>query len=166
MLVHGLLGFHHGDYHEAHHNHGNTQETSASDNDEQQNQAVEGLVPPCCSSDPCAQIESIQQMAEVLQTTASVEAKEEAEDHAKFINEMNEMTEELKEEEKGDSVVDNQQVQAAAAAAEDCAVAFSKKESQKLTSMSLNTALAIGLHNFPEGTRISCCVEKQCWHFI
>jgi zinc transporter ZupT len=159
LLVHGLLGFHHGHHHEI----GNTQEISGSDNDDQ-NQEVDGPLPPCCSTDPCAQIDQIQHMAEVMQARERTEAKEEEQGEHEGIAETDAEKDELKEEEKEDAVAsaDDDNHPHDAGEAENRALALSKKESQKLSRMSLNTAVAIGLHNFPEGRHCVFLGNKAC----
>jgi zinc transporter ZupT len=156
MLVHGLLGYHHSHRNEV----GNTQEISGSDNEDQQNSEEDGPLPPCCAADPCAQIDQIQHMAEVMQARELTEAKnsrevkeEELGDHEEGVEEKISEKDERKEEEKDEIVAsaNDDDPSHDAAAAENRALAISKAESQKLSRMSLNTAVAIGLHNFPEG---------------
>lgn len=97
--------------------------------------------PPCCNSDPVAQLENFKEMASVLQSE-----KEGEDDGGADID---------------DDFVDNLPVdfKANGVAADDDdqddneELGSMKKEDEnrKLVKMGVNTALAIGLHNFPEG---------------
>lgn len=87
--------------------------------------------PTCCSDDPVKRLNDVQRMANVIENEA--EATDEAE-----------VQENIKESTKESNVqvVDEEDVEE---------VDTKTEEAQRLHKMGLNTAIAIGLHNFPEG---------------
>ncbi|CAB9521205.1 Zinc transporter ZupT [Seminavis robusta] len=151
LLVHHLLGFHHGHF-DDHQNH-NTQEVSGSDNEEiqpgEKKGEEDGPLPPCCTTDPGAQIDRLQQMAAVMEAKEldENEQKQEIDEAREDKADVVAADDENKEETKAEIQSEHDE----AAEAEAGALRISKRESQKLSHMSLNTAVAIALHNFPEG---------------
>ena len=94
----------------------------------------------CCSEDPARDLESLQQMAEEVQVQHQDEPSmtNDHSSHDHFVPEEN-------GDEQGDSVnVGN--AQGDAENEDKC----DEHDEAKLMRMSINTALAIGLHNFPE----------------
>jgi len=94
---------------------------------------VEGVdgAPPCCSTDPVGQLEDFQRMAGVIEQETTGEEQKVEETHPI-------------EEKKIQMVeVDAENVEAV--------VESDAEEGKRLHKMGLNTALAIALHNFPEG---------------
>ena len=63
LLVHNLLGYHH----HSHDAKTNTQEISGSDGENDQVDEGPEISPPCCSSDPAAQIDQMQHMADEME---------------------------------------------------------------------------------------------------
>lgn len=92
--------------------------------------------PPCCSSDPVKQLNDFQRMASVIE--------HEIEDAAKEATDETPNDDERPTIEKKESLedVDEENVQI---------VAGDKDETERLHKMGMSTAIAIGLHNFPEG---------------
>lgn len=98
--------------------------------------------PPCCSSDPVKQLDDVQRMASVIEheiEDAAREATGEAQNAPEEVE--NETVEEKK---MAEEEVDEENVQVVDSSQD-------AEESEKLHKMGLNTAIAIGLHNFPEG---------------
>jgi len=99
---------------------------------------VEGVSdgpPACCNSDPVKQLSDIQNMASVIGHEIEDAAKQQAKGDAAID------VENKSHEEEGDQM----DAEAIADTPED------DEENQRLHKMGLNTAIAIGLHNFPEG---------------
>mmetsp|Transcript_1339 Transcript_1339/g.3062 ORF Transcript_1339/g.3062 Transcript_1339/m.3062 type:complete len:365 (+) Transcript_1339:105-1199(+) len=101
---------------------------------------VEGVNdgPTCCSSDPVKQLTDFQRMASVLEHEMGEQQGEDSPLEA-----------EPKEEKEIQSVKsdeENTAVEVVDTSSESVA-----EEAQRLHKMGLNTAIAIGLHNFPEG---------------
>jgi len=104
--------------------------------------------PPCCSTDPVKQLEDVQRMGSVLEheiedaaaeatgEASPVESVEQVQTVGAPIETEKESSE--KKSSEGEEVVDEENVAVV-------------EESQRLHKMGLNTAIAIGLHNFPEG---------------
>lgn len=86
-------------------------------------------VPVCCSDDPAGDLQNLHNMA------AEIENFEATQDHQWEGNQQNRS----QESDDDDEARNNHQDHSA------------ENENKKLMRMSLNTALAIGLHNFPEG---------------
>lgn len=107
---------------------------------------VEGVNdgPPCCSSDPVKQLNDFQRMASVLGHELE-DADGEGADSVKD----EEKDEKTTEDAAPVDVEEKQQPEQDVTAADSDADTFD--EAQRLHKMGLNTALAIGLHNFPEG---------------
>lgn len=122
------------------------------DNDEGE---VEVLAPHCvcCTDDPAAEIEEWHKMAgvdmvdpnEFGEATENIEATENPE-HI----ELGSLGENEQKEGIGsdDSFEENEKIGSSALTQKEEEVAI---ENKKLVNMGINTALAIGLHNFPEG---------------
>lgn len=94
--------------------------------------------PPCCSSDPVQQLNDVQRMGSVLQHEI-----EDAANDATVAPAAIEATE-----------IEDQKMPSEEIDEVNAAVVESSKdvdEAEKLHKMGLNTAIAIGLHNFPEG---------------
>lgn len=92
--------------------------------------------PPCCSSDPVKQLNDVQRMASVIEHEIEGAAKEAT---GETPNDDERPTIEKKESLED---VDEENVQI---------VTEDKAETERLHKMGLSTAIAIGLHNFPEG---------------
>jgi len=104
--------------------------------------------PPCCSHDPVKTLEDVQRMGSVLEheiedaaaeaigEASPVELVEQGQTVGAPIETEKESIE--KKSSEGDEVVDEENVAVV-------------EEQQRLHKMGLNTAIAIGLHNFPEG---------------
>lgn len=99
----------------------------------------------CCSDDPARDLETLQQMAADVQQMHDTDTDEpqhghESHDHGVPEENQEEDLEENEETKQGDAESTNEvQVDA------------------KLMRMSINTAIAIGLHNFPEVGRCQSC---------
>jgi len=91
---------------------------------------VEGVdgTPPCCSTDPVKQLEDVQRMAGVIEGEQNPEGGK---------------TRSIEEKKIQMVDVNAENVEAV--------VEAEAEEKKSLQKMGLNTALAIGLHNFPEG---------------
>jgi len=92
---------------------------------------------PCCNPDPVKQLEDVQKMAGVLANEAE-ENNNNNNNNDEAVEVESPPVEEKKSEDVEEFVVEN-------------AEAVDFEESQRLHKMGLNTAIAIGLHNFPEG---------------
>ena len=92
----------------------------------------------CCSEDPARDLESLQQMAEEVQHRDEPSMTNDHSSHDHYAS-----------EEKEDEQVDSVNAEDAQG---DCENEDdgNKHDEAKLMRMSINTALAIGLHNFPE----------------
>lgn len=101
-------------------------------------EGVDGL--PCCSTDPVKQLDDVRRMASVLEHEMEDAAKEATGDEPKA--EENVEDEKQPIEEREVQMVDVENVEA---------VESDTEEGKRLHKMGLNTALAIALHNFPEG---------------
>lgn len=112
---------------------------------------VDVIVPgcPCCADDPVADLEELQHMAANMETF-----EKEQHHHWEGVDRVTAPEEEVeggeqghapKRHSTGDSSAD------ANATDHDDDDQDSQGENQKLMRMSINTAVAIGLHNFPEG---------------
>lgn len=121
FVVHSLLK----GSHDHHHDH--SADVAASS---QQQEEDQGIVPPICADDPVAQLEKVQQMGHELE-----EKDNQAHSDTKDANNPQQSTG-LTEQSDEDGEQEGK---------------LSKHESDKLNKMSLNTAIAIALHNFPEG---------------
>ena len=139
IIVHTLLGFKHDDHHhgvprstedDASLSDGRRNRDSANDSDEQEEQDDDVMNPPCCAHDPAAQLDRVQHMVEEMERVGAEEEKHEVGD---------------------DNNNGNNDENAEAEPQENRNTGLSKDESKKLSRMSLNTAIAIGMHNFPEG---------------
>lgn len=112
-----------------------------------------GYHPPCCNKDPVSQLDTFKRMASVLQHELE---SEDGDDHDKL------------QQENDDNFVENVDREIKCDAedsgtphlhAEDCTehghagtdANHASDENKRLVKMGLTTALAIGLHNFPEG---------------
>jgi ZIP family zinc transporter len=108
--------------------------------------------PPCCSSDPVKQLNDVQRMASVMEQEieeAALEATGEAAAAGEQVQIFDAPIETEKESIEKKSVEREEVVDE-----ENVAVVDSPQdteESQRLHKMGMNTAIAIGLHNFPEG---------------
>lgn len=108
---------------------------------------VEGVNdgPPCCSSDPVKQLNDFQRMASVLGHELE-DAEGEGDNSAK---------DEEKDEKTTDDAAPVEDVEEKQEPEQDVTAADSDADTfdevQRLHKMGLNTAIAIGLHNFPEG---------------
>ena len=115
--------------------------------------------PPCCSSDPVKQLDDFQRMASVLEheiEDAAREAKGDVE-----INEEQQLDvvveieqDEGNKNDKNISDAENSVANTGSATAEvvDNESSENNDEAERLHKMGLNPAIAIALHNFPEGT--------------
>ena len=140
-IVTALLGGHH--HHHDHHHDGSQKETRGL-SQEDENEAKEPETPelncPCHTDDPAGQLENVHHMAEEIE---NFEQHEHEHWHgapgARSDSDDNEGQDEDRGESGGAvSEVSEEEIK-------------QQKDSQKLMRMSVNTALAIGLHNFPEG---------------
>ena len=97
---------------------------------------------PCCSSNPVKQLDDVQRMASVLEHEIEDAAKEatgeEAGDSPVEIEKLDIDDNEVQEVADEENATELDSLEAA-------------EEAQRLHQMGLNTAIAIGLHNFPEG---------------
>jgi len=99
--------------------------------------------PACCSDDPAKRLNDVQRMANVLEQE-SEDAANEATTTVQTVVQTDESLPPVKIEAKestNEENVDEENVKAIDEA----------EEAQRLHKMGLNTAIAIGLHNFPEG---------------
>jgi len=86
-------------------------------------QPVDGVEPSCCSSDPVKQLNDVHRMASAL---------------THEIDDADKATGDVQTSEENEENVDIESPE-------------KSEEAQRLHKMGLNTAIAIGLHNFPEG---------------
>jgi ZIP family zinc transporter len=94
--------------------------------------------PPCCSSDPVQQLNDVQRMGSVLEHEI-----EDAANEATVAPAAIEATE-IEDQKMPSEEVDEVDAEVVESSEDD-------DEAEKLHKMGLNTAIAIGLHNFPEG---------------
>ena len=142
ILVHNLLGYRHSEHHEG--IPGSTQEGSGSEAVDRIEE--DGPLPPCCGHDPGAQLDRVQHMAEEMEQKE--EEKTIAIEGEKGVSAQTtdpEAEEQKEMENEGDNENTNAETD------EEQRERLSQAEAKKLSRMSLNTAVAIGLHNFPEG---------------
>ena len=133
FLVHNLLGYRH------HNPHGqtSTHEISGSDVEDAPEETPakdDTFIPPCCNPDPAGQIDRVQNMA----------------------TQIREGSHEFSSEGGSSSGVPSPPGEDEASSAPSQRSSqqggpMPKSESKKLATMSINTAMAIALHNFPEG---------------
>jgi len=144
MLVELLLGRHGHDHYEE-----GTKNSKKSTRKSVNKELVEGVTdgPPCCSTDPVRQLDTFQRMASVIEHEIDDSANEatqqsNTEDQVNVVAVENDQIEEKKIETADEENIPSAQI-----------VEFpdENNENERLHKMGLNTALAIGLHNFPEG---------------
>ena len=92
----------------------------------------------CCSEDPARDLESLQKMAEEVQHRDEPSMMNDHSSHDHYVSEE-------KEDEQGD-FVNAEDAQGDCENEDNC----KEHDEAKLMRMSINTAVAIGLHNFPE----------------
>jgi len=152
MLVELLLGRHGHDHYEE-----GTKNSKKSTRKSVNKELVEGVTdgPPCCSTDPVRQLDTFQRMASVIEHEIDDSANEatqqsNTEDQVNVVAVENDQIEEKKIETADEENIPSAQI-----------VEFpdENNENERLHKMGLNTALAIGLHNFPEGT----CEENEAF---
>jgi len=102
--------------------------------------ALDGA-PMCCNDDPVTQLDNVQKMASVIGHEVEDAAKEATGEVEPEQTAQPEETDEKKEIQEGE-VVDEENV-----------VVINEEENKNLHKMGLNTAIAIALHNFPEGEK-------------
>lgn len=142
LLVGKLLGKHSHDHHDHHDD--IPKKTKKSTRESVNKQLTEDPTgaPPCCGSDPVKQLDNVQRMASVLEHEIEDAEKEVSGDPSSVDQEVpNESLQIEKKKEDEDSIL----------SAEIINTIEKHDENQRLHKMGLNTALAIGLHNFPEG---------------
>jgi len=207
ILVHNLLGYHHHHDHPNDHDKSpKTHELSASDtgvgrmkseeqddqhqqhhqqhndnnnDDDNASDKSEAFTLPCCSHDPIAQINQIQQMAHEMERREQEqeeEQKAEVEVEVDDVIQENDNQQDNNDQNKQDDNNNDNEPSTAMAVphppatvegqdehsvgsedpqlrdgetADEKKLRLSKAEAKKLSQMSLNTAVAIGLHNFP-----------------
>jgi len=132
IMVSFLLGKNGHDHHEPF-----PTKTEKSTRENVDKQLTHGVNDGCCSSDPVKQLHDVQKMASVI--------AHEIEDTAKEATEEVIETQEIEEKDIAGEVLDEENVVEVGDSPEDV------EEAQRLHKMGLNTAIAIGLHNFPEG---------------
>ena len=144
MLVELLLGRHGHDHHKE-----ITRKSKKSTRKSVNKELVEGVTdgPPCCSNDPVQQLENFQRMASVIEQEIDDSANE-ATQQSNTEEQVNAVAVETDLiEEKKIETADEENIPAA-----QIVESFEESdENERLHKMGLNTALAIGLHNFPEG---------------
>ncbi len=161
MAVSSLLGGHgHGHSHDHNHNHDaggvvhdgvppKPHKTTRHDVDESSGDL--GFTPPCCTRDPVSQLDTFKRMASVLQHEQ--EAEDGQDDNLDLdINDDFADNLPLQDNNEGED-------QTKAATAEDAEESptgaaeenNTSEEKKRLVKMGMTTALAIALHNFPEG---------------
>jgi ZIP family zinc transporter len=129
----GRQGHGHGHDHGHDHHFGGPEEEHQEEDETQE--VVAGPPCVCCSPDPVGDLEILQHQADELIA---------AEEHHIAEN-RRETTEHAAEE------VDEAGISAAEGGEEEVSGAADKEENKKLVKMGINTAIAIGIHNFPEG---------------
>ena len=102
--------------------------------------ALDGA-PMCCNDDPVTQLDNVQKMASVIGHEVEDAAKEATGEVEPEQTAQSEKNDEKKEIQEGE-VVDEENV-----------VVINEEENKNLHKMGLNTAIAIALHNFPEGEK-------------
>ena len=164
-MVHVILGYRHAHDHEPDGSTFKSDESVHEDaNEKAKDPAEDGLLPLCFSTDPCAKIDDTQYMAEVMEANTPMDDSQEAHQLAKVeegciesMKEKNKDDGELKAVKDDCALKDTDDI---IASAERRAIAITNKEKKRLESLSLNTAIAICLHNFPEGKRL--CFFFMC----
>ena len=160
IVVHNLLGYKHDDHHEG--VPGSTQDDvsfsdgrrnpiGSEEDDDEEEEAV--MIPPCCAHDPAAQLDHVKDMAEEMEQKEAIIA-DKRQQHDQEKKEVISTTPKAGEEEKteiGHNDNNNNDNEEEVEDEEAKKMRISQAESKKLARMSLNTAVAIGLHNFPEG---------------
>ena len=111
-------------------------------------QLVDGVndCPTCCSADPVKQLNDVHRMASVIEHEIEDAAKQAAEVSNAEEEQEKVVSVDLEDKSKMETV-DEENIPAA----ELVEPAGDSAENKRLHKMGLNTALAIGLHNFPEG---------------
>jgi len=131
VVVHKLLGYQHESHDDLNDTQGLVSGSEATSMD------ATGM-PPCCSDDPAGQLERMQHMAEEIDVDNYTPSADPAPAHSHsppVANKEEKMAAESEDDAEG----------------ADGDLKISSAESRKLSRMSLNTAVAIALHNFPEG---------------
>ena len=101
-----------------------------------------GTVPACCTKDPVGRLEKLNQMADELNEEAS--AKEEAGGVDMEMDIEDDFVDNLPLDDVGNGDDDDDDD-------EEDESPNTEEENKRLVRMGINTAVAIGLHNFPEG---------------
>jgi zinc transporter ZupT len=96
----------------------------------------------CCSKDPVGRLENMQKMADELGNDENAQEEQSAEDDD-FVDNLPLSDDASASDDSGDVVGDLEPGQEVSGK--------ELEEKRRLVKMGLNTALAIGLHNFPEG---------------
>jgi zinc transporter ZupT len=120
--------------------------------------------PPCCSKDPINQLEKFKKMASVLEHEQEVEGEGEGDNNDDNVDPEMEMEMDMDIDIEDDFVdnlpLDDNSRHSHSGEEEDDEgeegdetdkEKVEKDENKRLVKMGMNTALAIGLHNFPEG---------------
>lgn len=107
---------------------------------------VEGS-PPCCGTDPVKQLDTVQRMGSVLQHEMEDDAQHATGESDSPEDNGNPVPDESLQIKKKVEIVEEDSV----LSAEIVETIGKNDEHKRLHKMGLNTALAIGLHNFPEG---------------
>lgn len=110
--------------HDHHHDHPTDLQLHENEAEDQE------IAPPVCADDPVAQLEKVQQMGQELEEKDNQQQTKDTNNNSQQSTGLTEQSDEDGEQGQGK---------------------LSKHESDKLNKMSLNTAIAIALHNFPEG---------------
>jgi len=163
--------------HHHHHSHGSTLETekksgtnslsyasaeakhdeNENDDKEESDDDKDKVVPcACCSDDPAKDLETMKHMAEVMEHKEEQKEDVEGHDRAGHSHEHNEHCMHADEAKREEDEEEGQSQQIGEDEEEKQQQPTQQQQQQhheeaKLMRMSINTALAIGLHNFPEG---------------
>ena len=141
-------------------NNNNNNNNNNKNNNQEDNEAHIGLA--CCSPDPVGDLETIQRQAKILDEQQHQHNSSQQEGlEVTMANTNNDSTtnndnttKTTKDAAKNESVNDNDTLDATEQQKEDTQQSSSSSnhgENEKLVRMGVSTALAIGLHNFPEG---------------
>lgn len=105
------------------------------------------LTPPCCTKDPVNQLNTFQKMASVLQHEHEESPRNDGDDE----EEKSEEEDNPREETIHESLPPGVQQATSSDSVGSEELIKNSAESKRLVKMGMSTALAIGLHNFPEG---------------
>lgn len=120
--------------------------------------ASDAMNPPCCNQDPVGQLENFKKMASVLENENDMDGN--TRHNTNSVDQSLDMDLDIEddfvdnlplEDKASDLSMDDDDDGAAAQGGNESQDRKTSEENKRLVKMGMNTALAIGLHNFPEG---------------